>query len=40
MKKTTQARCDWLAAHRFPKRLKVNGSDPLRLDPDGDGYTC
>ncbi|UQX02712.1 galactose oxidase early set domain-containing protein [Streptomyces sp. RerS4] len=40
VKKTTRARCDWLAAHQFPKRMKVNGSDPLRLDADGDGYTC
>ncbi|MFD5419818.1 galactose oxidase-like domain-containing protein [Streptomyces sp. NPDC127069] len=40
VKKTTEARCDWLAAHRFPKRMKVNGSDPLRLDADGDGWTC
>ncbi|WP_330298269.1 galactose oxidase-like domain-containing protein [Streptomyces sp. NBC_00503] len=40
VKETTKARCDWLAAHAFPPRLKVNGSDPLRLDPDGDGYAC
>ncbi|WP_328300503.1 DUF1929 domain-containing protein [Streptomyces sp. NBC_00435] len=40
VKATAKARCDWLAAHRFPPRLKVNGSDPLRLDPDGDGYAC
>ncbi|MCX5376277.1 galactose oxidase-like domain-containing protein [Streptomyces sp. NBC_00091] len=40
VKKTTKARCDWLASHQFPQRMKVNGSDPLRLDADGDGYTC
>lgn len=40
VKETTKARCDWLAAHTFPKRMKVNGSDPLRLDPDGDGFAC
>ncbi|MFI5861665.1 galactose oxidase-like domain-containing protein [Streptomyces sp. NPDC051546] len=40
VKATAKARCDWLAAHAYPARLKVNGSDPLRLDPDGDGYAC
>ncbi|MFE2245960.1 galactose oxidase-like domain-containing protein [Streptomyces lavendulae] len=38
--RTTRARCDWLASHRFPKGMRVNGSDPLRLDPDGDGHAC
>ncbi|MCB5178455.1 galactose oxidase-like domain-containing protein [Streptomyces antimicrobicus] len=37
---TTRARCDWLAAHQYPRRMKVNGSDPLKLDPDGDGHAC
>lgn len=40
VEKTTRARCDWLASHLFPRRMKVNGSDPLRLDPDGDGHAC
>ncbi|MFI5669301.1 galactose oxidase-like domain-containing protein [Streptomyces sp. NPDC051704] len=40
VKETTKARCDWLASHQYPKRMKVNGSDPLRLDPDGDGHAC
>ncbi|MET9882302.1 hypothetical protein ABZZ20_03930 [Streptomyces sp. NPDC006430] len=40
MKETTEARCDWLASHQYPQRMKVNGSDPLRLDPDGDGRAC
>ncbi|MCX4527756.1 MULTISPECIES: galactose oxidase-like domain-containing protein [unclassified Streptomyces] len=40
VKNTTRARCDWLASHKYPKRMKVNGSDPLRLDPDRDGYAC
>ncbi|MFE2305401.1 galactose oxidase-like domain-containing protein [Streptomyces sp. NPDC059411] len=40
VKETTKARCDWLAAHKFPPRLKINGSDPLRLDPHGNGYAC
>ncbi|MFF8266407.1 galactose oxidase-like domain-containing protein [Streptomyces sp. NPDC016562] len=40
VKETAKARCDWLAGHQYPERLKVNGSDPLRLDPDRDGYAC
>ena len=40
VRNTGKARCDWLAAHAYPKRMKVNGSDPLRLDRDGDGYAC
>ncbi|AKZ57835.1 Secreted protein [Streptomyces ambofaciens ATCC 23877] len=40
VKRTTAARCDWLARNEYG-RLEVNGKDdPLRLDPDGDGVAC
>ncbi|MFD6419075.1 galactose oxidase-like domain-containing protein [Streptomyces sp. NPDC060194] len=40
VKATTKARCAWLASHDYG-RLKVNGKDdPLRLDPDRDGWAC
>ncbi|MFF4326882.1 hypothetical protein ACFYZT_10195 [Streptomyces sp. NPDC001591] len=40
VRKTTEARCAWMAARRFPQRMKVHGSDPPRHDADGDGATC
>ncbi|GGJ08998.1 galactose oxidase-like domain-containing protein [Streptomyces brasiliensis] len=40
VKKTTAARCTWLAQNDYG-RLEVNGTDdPLRLDPDKDGIAC
>ncbi|MEW2632308.1 galactose oxidase-like domain-containing protein [Streptomyces sp. NPDC048389] len=40
VKRTTAARCAWLAEHDYG-RLKVNGGDdPLRLDPNRDGVAC
>ncbi|MCW5253960.1 galactose oxidase early set domain-containing protein [Streptomyces sp. SHP 1-2] len=36
---TTTARCDWLRRNDYGV-LKVNGDDPLRLDPDRDGTAC
>ncbi|MEV5511457.1 galactose oxidase early set domain-containing protein [Streptomyces flaveolus] len=40
VKKTTAARCTWLARNDYG-RLEVNGKDdPLRLDPDRDGVAC
>ncbi|WP_225632032.1 galactose oxidase-like domain-containing protein [Streptomyces solaniscabiei] len=40
VKKTTAARCAWLARNDYG-RLEVNGKDdPLRLDPDRDGVAC
>ncbi|MER5214147.1 galactose oxidase-like domain-containing protein [Streptomyces sp. NPDC002838] len=40
VKKTTAARCTWLAKNDYG-RLKVNGKDdPLRLDRDKDGIAC
>jgi hypothetical protein len=40
VKRTTAARCTWLADHDYG-RLKVNGGDdPLRLDPNRDGVAC
>ncbi|WP_329122008.1 galactose oxidase early set domain-containing protein [Streptomyces sp. NBC_01465] len=39
VKRTTAARCAWLGSHGYG-RLKVNGDDPLRLDPDRNGVAC
>ncbi|MET7269983.1 galactose oxidase-like domain-containing protein [Streptomyces flaveolus] len=40
VKKTTAARCAWLARNDYG-RLEVNGKDdPLRLDADRDGVAC
>ncbi|MFL4906687.1 galactose oxidase-like domain-containing protein [Streptomyces sp. MMS24-I2-30] len=40
VKRTTAARCGWLAQNDYG-RLEVNGADdPLRLDPDRDGIAC
>ncbi|QNP70517.1 DUF1929 domain-containing protein [Streptomyces roseirectus] len=39
VKKTTAARCTWLAKNDYGT-LKVNGADPLALDPDGNGTAC
>ncbi|MYR45639.1 galactose oxidase-like domain-containing protein [Streptomyces sp. SID5910] len=40
VKRTTAARCAWLARNDYG-RLEVNGKDdPLRLDPDRDGIAC
>ncbi|MEU3658313.1 galactose oxidase-like domain-containing protein [Streptomyces sp. NPDC032940] len=40
VRRTTAARCDWLARNDYG-RLEVNGKDdPLRLDPDRDGVAC
>ncbi|MFD8201842.1 galactose oxidase-like domain-containing protein [Streptomyces sp. NPDC059701] len=40
VKRTTAARCTWLARNDYG-RLELNGTDdPLRLDPDRDGVAC
>ncbi|MFE9098652.1 galactose oxidase-like domain-containing protein [Streptomyces sp. NPDC007264] len=40
VKRTTAARCAWLAQNDYG-RLEVNGrDDPLRLDRNGDGVAC
>ncbi|MGW7260108.1 galactose oxidase-like domain-containing protein [Streptomyces sp. NPDC054834] len=40
VRKTTAARCGWLAQNHYG-RLRINGKDdPLGLDPDRDGVAC